>query len=38
MNSDYNTVYTGASVEWGTTNYTWAAYKAATGQDAHSTP
>jgi hypothetical protein len=37
-NSDYNTVYASAHVAWGSTSYTWAAYKAATGQDAHSTP
>jgi hypothetical protein len=38
MSSDYNTVYAGAYVQWGATNYTWAAYKTATTQDAHSTP
>jgi hypothetical protein len=38
MSSDYNTVYAGAHVQWGTTTYAWAAYKAATGQDGHSTP
>jgi hypothetical protein len=38
MTSDHNTVYAGAHVQWGVTDYTWAAYKAATGQDAHSTP
>ena len=38
MSSDYNTVYSGAHVQWGATSYTWAAYKTATGQDTHSTP
>ncbi len=38
MNSDDNAVYAGAHVQWGATNYSWAAYKTATGQDAHSTP
>jgi hypothetical protein len=38
MNSDYNTVYEGAHVQWGAAGYTWATYRAATGQDSHSTP
>jgi hypothetical protein len=38
MNSDYNSVYAGGRVQLGTVEYTWAAYKTATGQDAHSTP
>jgi len=38
MQSDYNSVYSSAHVQWGSTNYTWAAYKGATGQDGHSTP
>jgi hypothetical protein len=38
MNSDYNAVYAGGHVQWGTVEYGWAAYKAATAQDTHSTP
>jgi hypothetical protein len=38
IDSDYNTVYAGAQVQWGATTYAWAAYKTATGQDTHSTP
>ncbi len=38
MSSDYNSVYGEAHIQWGSTGYTWAAYKAATGQDSHSTP
>ena len=38
MSSDHNTVHAGVNVQWGSTGYSWAAYKTATGQDAHSTP